>query len=187
MEPLRERHPDAIMDIATLPSARAVILHTPAPAPELPEDRNEWENVALRALVDRSRTFRSLTAALQHVVETLIPRRHRYMANITGPDRAIVAQFVPAASAGRLGFGLTMHLAFEEGSPEMARFQASRASAGFQFVPWGGIPCFVAYFGTDVDAAVRAFLDVALATFYNRDALDITCMVWDDGPRRVRK
>ena len=139
-------------------------------------------------LVDPPKTFTSLRDALRHVVGVLIPKRHRYIVNVCGPDQMVAAQFVPEVDVVHNGrFGLALYLAFDGGSgesPHHVRFKNCPASAGFRSVPFGGVPCYAVCFGTDVEAAARTLWTVASSVFYNADSMELEIVVHDEGRRQ---
>jgi hypothetical protein len=130
-------------------------------------------------------TFANLDDALRYVVNHLMPRRHRYIVDVRGPDRLNAGQFVDEARvSGGPGVGLTLYLAFYADSGEAeahVRFRACPISSQFEFVPWEGIPCYAARFGCDVEAAIRTHWLMASSVYYNADAMDFECTVYDEG------
>lgn len=132
-----------------------------------------------------TKTFQNLDEALRYVVAHLMPRRRGYIVDVRGPDRHNAGQFVDEGRAfGGPGVGLALHLAFDSDSGEAeahARFRSCAVIGEFQFVPWEGIPCYAARFGTDVEAAVRTHWLMASSVYYNADAMDFECTVYDEG------
>jgi hypothetical protein len=130
--------------------------------------------------------FPTVIAALSYVVGSLIPRRHRYIVEMRGPDGFNAGQFVDEGRVfGGPARGLTLRLAFGGTGRTVReeRFLACRQSCSFVAVPRNGNRCYAARFGTDIQTALRLHWAVALAAYYNSDSMQFECSVHDEGER----
>lgn len=147
----------------------------------------------------RRMMFPSLRQALDYVVEQLIPRRHLYILDVYGGERLSkgrqsAIQIVDQHHVFNDGeLGLTLHLSFDlkTCADYYAVFQTSPLKDKFVAVPWNGIPCFAAAFGTDVNAAGELAHRMLANIYFNADAMDLQYEVldlgfWDDYLARMR-
>ena len=133
--------------------------------------------------------FRTLREALHYTVSELIAKRHLYIVNVYGGERLsrgrqAALQIVDQEHVFHDGeLGLTLHLSFDPTtcSDYQARFLASPLKDRFVAVPWKGIPCFAATFGTNVDAAGELTYSILSSIYFNVDAMDLEYEVKDLG------
>jgi hypothetical protein len=135
--------------------------------------------------------FDNIKNALDYTVQTLIAKRRGYIVNVLGSEeakagRAATVQVVAQDMVlGNGEPGLAVHLPFDPQSgqfPGLVRFLETELAAPISEYKYKGIPCFFATFGTEVDRADRAILQLLVQVTGYSPSAEFACEVHDEGP-----
>jgi hypothetical protein len=135
------------------------------------------------------RRFKNPPAALDYVVDSLVPKRQGFTINVIGPaeemtDHAATVQIVDQNKVYEDGeFGLTLHLPFDPASATHESYEAFKEFAkqvDFDDVSYDEIPCFAKKFGTDVAAALHMLAAVLHEVFEYPELTAFECEVHED-------
>jgi len=139
------------------------------------------------------RTFDSIHSALEFVVNSLISKGHGYIIDVIGPaeEEDGSAATIQIIARGMIfqdnNPGLTLHLPFDLLSDQCNALRNSEAMDDndcFEEYLFQGISCFVATFGTDVDAAEAMILKVLNDVYDYPPFTKFVCEITDEGPMR---
>jgi len=135
--------------------------------------------------------FDNIKEALDYAVHTLIANGRGYIINVLGSEEAqlgrattlqVIAQHVVMGDGEA---GLAVHLPFDPQSGQfkaLVRFLDTELATPIREYKYGGIPCFVATFGTNAERAYRAILHLLVEVYGYSPAAHFACEVHDEGP-----
>jgi hypothetical protein len=135
------------------------------------------------------RSFNNPPAALDYVVDSLIPKRRGFIINIAGPAEVVTnyAATLQVVDQNRVygdgEYGLTLHLPFDpaSGSHESyTLFQEFAKHVPFDDVSYSDFPCYATKFGTDVNAALHILAAVLHKVFEYPELTTFECEVYED-------
>jgi len=139
------------------------------------------------------RTFDCIRSALEFTVDSLISKGHGYIIDVIGPAEVEngSAATIQIIARGMIrqdsNPGLTLHLPFDLLSDEcdhLRHFEAMDDYDRFEEYLYQGISCFIATFGTDLDAAEAMTLKVLNDVYDYPPYTEFICEVSDQGPMR---
>jgi hypothetical protein len=134
------------------------------------------------------RRFKDPPAALDYVVDSLIPKGIGFVINMIGPaeaitDHAATVQIVDQNKAYEDGQnGITLYLPFDPQSATHESFELFMAfsrQVAFDEFEWDGIPIFAMKFGTDVMAALHMLAELLNKVFEYPELTAFECEVYE--------
>lgn len=135
------------------------------------------------------RRFSNPPAALDYIVDALIPKGIGYIVHVIGPaeaftNQAATVQIIDQNKAyGDGELGLVLHLPFDTASATHESYELFRSFAkvvAFDDVTYDGIPCYAIKFGTDVTLALHTLAAVLNKVFEYPELTSFECEVYED-------
>jgi hypothetical protein len=134
------------------------------------------------------RRFSNPPAALNYIVDALIPKEIGYIVNVVGPaedftGHAATVQIVDQNKVyGDGELGLVLHLPFDPSSATHESFEMFKSFAkkvAFDDVTYDGIPCFAINFGTNLKLALHTLAVVLNEVHEYPELTSFNCEVYE--------